>query len=104
MGGAFKCWYVMMSKYVKKDLGSYLDYSGGNKLFTSGAVGIAKLELARGIRKTLNTTVVKPYVLIIPNMLLDPMLITSMTDGIKFEMPRALSKRFATKFSNKHPV
>ena len=30
-------------KICKKDLGSYLDYSGGNKLFTSGAVGIAKL-------------------------------------------------------------
>ena len=76
----------------------------GDKLFTSGAVGIAKLELARGIRKTLNTTVVEPTVRMIPDMLLDPLLITSMTDGIEFEMPRALSKRFATKFPNKHPV
>ena len=70
----------------KKDLGSYWIILMGNKLFTSRAVGITKLLLACGIREGPDTTVVEPHVWRGCNMLLNPLLITAISDGIKFEV------------------
>ena len=73
-------------KICKKGSRILFGIFGGNKLFTSRAVGIAKLHLARGVREGPDTTVVEPHVLGGCDMLFNPLLITAISDGIKFEV------------------
>ena len=63
-----------------------MNYSRGNELFTSGDIGITKLLLAGGIREEPDTTVVEPHTRRVHDMLLNPLLITAISDGIEFEM------------------
>ena len=75
-----------VSNVCKKGSRILEDYVKGNELFTSRAVGIAKLHLARGVREGPDTTVVEPHVLGGCDMLFNPLLITAISDGIKFEV------------------
>ena len=65
----------------------FIELAEGNKLFTSGAVCITKLELADRVREKPDKKNVEPNIWGVYHVMLDCLLIIAITHVIELEMP-----------------